>query len=102
MVKMLGSRLQTVSASRVKSLTVSATQRTRGGKWMRIRERILKRDQGLCQECKRHGRLALACIVDHITPLWAGGTDDDANLQSLCQTCSDEKTAQEATDRAAT
>ena len=34
--------------------------------------------------------------IDHIKPEWAGGSDDDANLQTLCETCHRAKTAQEA------
>lgn len=93
--------IQTASVSKAKTLTVSNTQRTRGSKWMEIRNRIFRRDNGLCQECKREGRLKLASVIDHIKPLWAGGKDDDANLQSLCKPCHDAKSAKEAADRAA-
>jgi 5-methylcytosine-specific restriction endonuclease McrA len=29
----------------------------------------------------------IATTVDHIRPIWAGGTDDPANLRSLCADC---------------
>ncbi|MDN4061293.1 HNH endonuclease [Massilia sp. YIM B02769] len=40
--------------------------------------------------------------MDHLKPLWAGGSDDDDNKELLCQTpCHDAKTAREARQRAA-
>jgi 5-methylcytosine-specific restriction protein A len=74
--------------------------RVRGWKGMQDRERIRARDCGLCQECKRQGRVSVGTVVDHITPLWKGGSDDDANKELLCQTpCHDAKTAREARER---
>lgn len=37
----------------------------------------------------------MAEVVDHITPLTAGGTNDESNLQALCKQCHDRKTATE-------
>lgn len=58
-------------------------------RWQRKRERILKRDEYLCQECKRYGKTKQAEMVHHIYPLeerpdlglmsW--------NLISLCYRC---------------
>lgn len=58
-------------------------------RWQRKRERILKRDEYLCQECKRYGKTKQAEMVHHIYPLeerpdlglmsW--------NLISLCYKC---------------
>lgn len=79
----------------------TATQRTRGSAWMKIRDRILRRDSGLCQPCRKEGKLTLAIEVDHTTPLHHGGTDDDSNLQSICAACHAAKSAAEAQDRAA-
>lgn len=78
--------------------TTSEMKRTRGSAWVKIRERILKRDKGLCQECMRNGRLTEATKVDHITPLHLGGGDNDQNLQGLCKDCHDAKTAHEVRD----
>ena len=63
-----------------------------GGAWAKIRARILRRDCGLCQPCKRQGRLTLAVQVDHIVPVSKGGGDEDVNLQSICLACHDDKT----------
>ena len=60
-----------------------------------MRKVILRRDKGLCQECLRNKHYRPARIVDHIVPKFEGGTDDESNLQSLCQECSDAKTAVE-------
>jgi len=57
--------------------------------WRRKREAILRRDEYLCQECKRYGKTTSAKIVHHIIPfeqrpdLKLHGD----NLISLCFTC---------------
>ncbi len=72
-----------------------------GSSWDRIRLTILKRDNYLCQECIRQGKLTPLCVrprdhaVDHITPKARGGTDDPDNLQSLCAACHEAKTARD-------
>jgi 5-methylcytosine-specific restriction endonuclease McrA len=45
-------------------------------------------------------RIKVLKATPDATPLWKGGADDEANLQSLCQPHHDEKTAQEAAERA--
>jgi 5-methylcytosine-specific restriction protein A len=50
----------------------------------------------MCAECERNGLVRLAVIRDHIVPLFEGGADDEANVQPLCQACSDRKTFQES------
>lgn len=67
-----------------------------GAEWERARKRILSRDKGLCQSCMKQGKLRPAKQVDHIVPKFEGGTDDDANLQAICLTCHQVKTAEEA------
>lgn len=91
------------AASRVTMLPTQrpdTVQRVRGSAGVRDRERIRARDCGLCQECKRQGRTALGAAVDHIEPLWKGGSDDDTNKELLCTPCHDAKTAREAAERA--
>lgn len=71
-------------------------QRGYGAAWDRLRKRILARDRYLCQPCLRKGRVRQATAVDHVHPKANGGTDDEANLQAICDPCHDEKSA---TDR---
>lgn len=74
----------------------SRHERGYGTAWDKQRKRILERDCGLCQPCKRRGWLTQATMVDHIVPKAEGGSDDDTNLQSICGDCHGEKTAAEA------
>jgi 5-methylcytosine-specific restriction protein A len=66
-----------------------------GAAWERLRKAILARDDGLCQPCKRQGRVTVARHVDHITPKARGGTDDPKNLEAICVECHRTKTARE-------
>lgn len=69
----------------------------RGGRpWRRIRDAVMKRDQHLCQACRRDGRLTLATQVDHILAKARGGTDDQANLEAICGPHHEIKTRAEA------
>ena len=53
-----------------------------------------------CVMCAEEGIISPAKEVDHIIPLWAGGTDAKSNRQGLCYSCHKKKTADEASDRA--
>jgi len=44
---------------------------------------VFDRDEWRCTSCGKAGRLE----CDHITPLAEGGTDDLANLRTLCRDC---------------
>jgi 5-methylcytosine-specific restriction protein A len=69
----------------------------RGGRpWRRKREEILKRDSYLCVPCKQQDRITLASEVDHVIPQAEGGSEDDSNLQSICEACHKAKTHAEA------
>ena len=87
---MVRSKHQTLQAS------AGATERTRGGKWQRIRAQVLRRDQYRCVDC---GRVGLDNEVDHINPLHTGGTDDMGNLAVRCSSCHAIKSAAEAGSR---
>lgn len=71
-----------------------------GAEWDRLRELVLTRDCGLCQACKRAGRVTVAREVDHILPKSRGGTDALDNLQALCSPCHQVKTLAETGRRA--
>lgn len=73
----------------------SRQERGYGRSWEIIRERILQRDQFLCQNHRRQKIAKKATSVDHIIPKAHGGTDDDSNLESLCWECHRAKTARE-------
>lgn len=94
-LKVAGSKLPVLSPARPDTV-----QRKRGWAGVQGRERIRKRDCGLCQECRRQHRVSVGAAVDHIKPLWDGGTDSDTNKELLCQACHDAKTAREAAQRA--
>lgn len=91
-------RLATLDTRRV--AVQQGTERLRGTTWRNIRDRIMRRDAGLCQVCKEAGRLSVAAQVDHKVPLFMGGSNDDSNLQAICDPCHTAKSAQEATNRA--
>lgn len=95
-------RLQTANLSRLASIPnrIDATPRQRGRAWMERRAKWL-RSHCLCCQCEAEGLTTLAEEVDHITPLWKGGADDESNFQSLCKPHHEAKTAIEARERAA-
>lgn len=70
-------------------------RRVRGRRLQQMR-RALFEQSPLCVVCERAGRITVATIRDHVVPLAEGGTDTRENTQALCQTCSDAKTAEEA------
>ena len=52
-------------------------------------KQVFERDAYRCKSCLTHTDLC----VDHIVPLAYGGTDDLANLQTLCRPCNSSKGA---------
>lgn len=74
----------------------TAQKRGYGHDWKKRRDAAMVRDDWLCQPCKRKGRLTPAVEVDHVIPKSQGGTDDDDNLQAICDPCHKAKTAREA------
>lgn len=71
-------------------------ERGYGSAWDRLRARILRRDAGICQPCLADGLVHQGTEVDHIIPKAQGGTDDDANLQTICTARHRAKTAAES------
>ena len=74
----------------------SATERGYGYTWQKIRKLVMLRDGGLCQSCLANGIVREATEVDHILPKAKGGTDEDHNLQAICKSCHQDKTALES------
>ena len=57
-------------------------RRQRANKWLRVRDLILERDNGICQYCGEP-----ANHVDHVIPRCQDGTDDPGNLVAACAPC---------------
>lgn len=97
-LKCLKPRLAPAASSGWKPDAVRGTRQERGygAEWERLRRRILERDEGLCQPCLERGRPTVGTQVDHILPKSRGGTDDLANLQTICLACHNAKTARES------
>jgi len=57
--------------------------------WDRIRELVFKRDNYECQSCGRRGgpRGDAQLHPHHVTPRSEGGSDDMANLVTVCSQC---------------
>jgi 5-methylcytosine-specific restriction endonuclease McrA len=93
-------RVQTLNTQRVATLEAKAgtTERVRGRAWMATRQRVAVAQQFKCRRC--------GCVwlpwrdqVDHRTPLEQGGSNDEGNLDLLCDLCHKLKTAAEARAR---
>ena len=55
-----------------------------------VRNYVFHRDNYQCQSCgKKEQETQLN--IDHIIPLAKGGSNDISNLQTLCQTCNQQK-----------
>lgn len=65
----------------------SAASRGYGAAWRKVRQLALERDKGLCQPCRREGRVTAASAVHHIKAKAAQGTDDLDNLEAVCDPC---------------
>lgn len=67
--------------------------------WRKLREIHIRRNP-LCESCLENGRITPAVIVDHKVEIKdGGGRLDPDNLQSLCRSCHNKKTAQERAKR---
>ena len=75
--------------------TKSRHERGYGAAWVKLRTRIMERDCGLCQVCRKAGRVTVASQVDHIVSKanayrmkWSTEQiDADSNLQAICKPC---------------
>ena len=67
--------------------------------WRALRELHIKR-YPLCEMCFAKGRITPAVIVDHKVEIKDGGAPlDSENLQSVCHSCHNKKTAAERVKR---
>lgn len=68
-------------------------------RWQKLRNWFIKNNP-LCVQCLREGRVTTATVVDHIEEIKDGGARYDINnLQSLCHACHNDKTAHERKKR---
>ena len=68
-------------------------------RWREVRAAFL-REHPLCVACKATGLVVAAKVADHIRPLKDGGERFDwVNLQGLCVSCHNRKTARETAGR---
>ena len=81
-------------AKEIRRSRFDPTPRTRGRKWMQMRDLWLTQNP-LCSECLKSGHVTLATEVDHKIPLFKGGTDAPDNLNSLCSDHHRDKTNQD-------
>lgn len=79
---------------------LTTTQRGYGASWRKLRDWILSKEP-CCRPCRQAGRTRLAAAVDHILPKADGGSDDESNLQPICDECHRMKTAREDSGPAA-
>lgn len=70
-----------------------------GKTWRRLRAAVLGASP-LCVACESEGLVVPATVVDHIRPINEGGAKlDPANLQTLCETCHNSKSASEGHEK---
>ncbi|MGE3694438.1 MAG: HNH endonuclease [Dehalococcoidia bacterium] len=67
-----------------------------GWTWQRTRAAVLKRDGYGCLAC---GVTGVRLEVDHIAPLAAGGSNELANLRTLCVPCHRKRRSRVRCDR---
>lgn len=91
---MLAPRAPLARLARVPSLTVSGSQRLRGGEMRKLKRQVARRSGGQCEcaECQANGSRLPAQEYDHIIPLWEGGGDSLDNLAHLNADCHKRKT----------
>lgn len=64
-------------------------------RWRKI-SRYHRGDNPLCAECERNGRYTGGDVCDHIIPIIFGGHPTHGhNLQTLCHSCHNKKSAKE-------
>jgi len=89
----LNKRIQTLDPRIARTTYV---ERIRGRTLQRINERIKFRDEYTCRICQK---VTAYGEVDHIVPLFAGGGNNDENLQYICRDCHQAKSDREETER---
>lgn len=64
-------------------------------KWRNLRKRFLMKNP-LCVHCQQNNEVRVATVADHILPINKGGDAlNENNLQPLCATCHNRKSARD-------
>lgn len=66
----------------------------------RVKDRILKTQDGCCKGCGREFTAITRPAFDHIRALINGGENREGNLQALCDLCHQPKTAEDVAEKA--
>ena len=72
--------------------TLAGTEMPSGRRWMATRERVALAHNYSCAGCGAVW-IPFRDQIDHKVPRAEGGSNDDSNLQPLCDKCHKEKTA---------
>ena len=56
----------------------------------RLKQQLMRRQDNTCVYCG-HRRRASSMEIDHMTPVVRGGSNDESNLQVICQRCNQRK-----------
>lgn len=62
--------------------------------WANLRRQLIASAQFRCQRCRKQKQFT-ELTLDHITPVFAGGSSEPSNLQVLCEPCHAAKTRRE-------
>ena len=89
------------SRARRKHVKRYANEATRYHLNEKLRPRIFGRQRGICALCGSLKNPVPCVELDHIVPIAMGGTHDSSNLQGLCRSCHQAKSAREAVALAA-
>jgi 5-methylcytosine-specific restriction protein A len=64
-------------------------------KWIKLRNAV-RIEEPICKECLKKDLIRPTKVIDHINPISKGGDPyDRENLQGLCESCHNRKTAKE-------
>jgi hypothetical protein len=90
--KSLSEQVREVAAYRRPGDRIPPSQQVRAelASDQRLRWRIFDRDGYRCRRCNATGADA-DLTIDHIQPVSRGGTNAEANLQTLCRSCNSQK-----------
>lgn len=96
-MKTLKPRIRTLDTSTVKA--GGMTQRIRGNSLYAVMRKFERGNPRICATCIRAGQVSYGEELEHIVPLWQGGSESDANREWICKAHHLIKTAGEAVQR---